>query len=292
MRRYLDLSLPLGQVGIEHVEVFKEARAHDVGPSTLRKELTALSGVFRWANLRGYVKSNPVRLVKRPREPLHQVRVLTTDEETRLLRVSPVWLGDFILAALHTGLDLGDLLVLSWQQVGDDSIYAPRGKTGRVRHVPINPVMRGVLDRARSAGRIRPFPFARTKVKSAHYRAKMASGVKVGFKVFRHTFASRLAEAGVAPGVLADLLGHALLSMTRRYTHASERTLHDAVARLPSPSPGLPTQKAAATLESGTRSDGWGAGTRTPVPRSRAVCPTTGRLPSNRAIGVKSNARI
>jgi site-specific recombinase XerD len=48
----------------------------------------------------------------------------------------------------------------------------------------------------------------------------------------RHTFASRLRQAGVPLGNIAELLAHKGLAMAQRYAHLSISNLHDAVSRL------------------------------------------------------------
>jgi len=48
----------------------------------------------------------------------------------------------------------------------------------------------------------------------------------------RHTYASRLRQAGVPLGNIAQLLGHKGLAMSRRYTHLSISNLHEAVSRI------------------------------------------------------------
>src|ERR1039457_831392 len=48
----------------------------------------------------------------------------------------------------------------------------------------------------------------------------------------RHTFCSRLADAGVPMPVIQDLAGHASIIMTRRYTHPSEELKQKAVEML------------------------------------------------------------
>jgi hypothetical protein len=48
----------------------------------------------------------------------------------------------------------------------------------------------------------------------------------------RHCYASRLRQAGVPLGNIAELLGHRGLAMTRRYAHLSISNLHDAVSRI------------------------------------------------------------
>ena len=51
----------------------------------------------------------------------------------------------------------------------------------------------------------------------------------------RHTYASRLRLTGTALGNIAELLGHKGLAMTRRYAHLSISNLHEAAARIATP---------------------------------------------------------
>jgi integrase len=45
----------------------------------------------------------------------------------------------------------------------------------------------------------------------------------------RHTFGTRLAEAGCSEATIAELMGHTDPKTTRRYTHATDRAKHAAV---------------------------------------------------------------
>ena len=45
----------------------------------------------------------------------------------------------------------------------------------------------------------------------------------------RHTFGTRLGEAGFSEAVIAELMGHTSVSTTRRYTHGTERAKRAAV---------------------------------------------------------------
>jgi integrase len=55
----------------------------------------------------------------------------------------------------------------------------------------------------------------------------------------RHTFASRLVEAGANMKVVQEACGHASITMTARYAHVSNKTLQDAMALLNRPKIGL-----------------------------------------------------
>lgn len=43
----------------------------------------------------------------------------------------------------------------------------------------------------------------------------------------RHTFASRMLQAGVSLAKVSKLLGHASIAMTARYAHLADAALHE-----------------------------------------------------------------
>jgi len=55
---------------------------------------------------------------------------------------------------------------------------------------------------------------------------------RVSFHTLRHTFASWLAMDGINPFHLKELLGHADLKLTERYSHLSESALKQAAMRI------------------------------------------------------------
>ena len=54
------------------------------------------------------------------------------------------------------------------------------------------------------------------------------------FHDLRHTFGTRLADAGVDIVKIAELMGHQSILTTRRYTHATDQGKRAAIAQLPS----------------------------------------------------------
>jgi integrase len=54
----------------------------------------------------------------------------------------------------------------------------------------------------------------------------------VTLHTLRHTFATRLKDAGVDPFTVRDLLGHATIQMTNYYTHATPETMRRGVESL------------------------------------------------------------
>ena len=73
-------------------------------------------------------------------------------------------------------------------------------------------------------------------VRSIFYRARARAGVTdLRFHDLRHTTATRLRRSGAGLDVVADVLGHATLTMARRYAHLGKETMRAAMAALPSP---------------------------------------------------------
>lgn len=68
----------------------------------------------------------------------------------------------------------------------------------------------------------RKFDEARTKAEIVNLR----------FHDLRHTFATRMANAGVDIFTLAELLGHSDIRITKRYAHGTEETKRRAVEKL------------------------------------------------------------
>lgn len=64
---------------------------------------------------------------------------------------------------------------------------------------------------------------------SEHAACKEAKIEGLHFHDLRHTAATRRAEAGAQPSTIAELLGHADLRMTARYTHATDQAKRRAV---------------------------------------------------------------
>jgi integrase len=70
-------------------------------------------------------------------------------------------------------------------------------------------------------------------VKNAFRRAVRLSKIApITIHQLRHTFCSRLANAGVPMPVIQVLAGHASITMTRRYTHPADERKQKAVVGL------------------------------------------------------------
>ena len=92
--------------------------------------------------------------------------------------------------------------------------------------MPIHPRVRPFVD-------LLPLPIGDRLLSEDWMQARIRCGLRhVHWHDLRHTCASWLVQAGVPLELVAELLGHSSLSMTRRYAHFADSGLVDAVRKL------------------------------------------------------------
>lgn len=118
------------------------------------------------------------------------------------------------------------------------TIQAAYAKNGQTRTVPINSVLRAALERLKgeACGELvftglggRPLRWIYGAFRTA---CRAAGLVDVSPHVLRHTFASRLAMAGVDLRTIQELGGWRSLAMVERYSHLTPSHKAAAVERL------------------------------------------------------------
>ncbi len=227
-------------------------------PATVNRRRTFLSGIMTEAERRGYIERNPARGVQNLPEHNQKLRWMTDDEEDRLLAHSPEYLRPIILVALHTGMRRGEVLTMKWADLNFDQklVRVTHTKNHRIRYIPMNSKLEKLLDAMKPEATTwekTPYVFANedteTKFKDlsrAFEGACRRSGLEdVTFHTLRHTFASRLAQAGVPLNTVRELLGHGDMTVTMRYAHLAPNNLREAVQVL---------VKEASNMEKRTRS--------------------------------------
>jgi integrase len=237
--------LDLGAITPLDVERFRAKRLEaGIKKSTSNRELALLKRMFHLAADWGYSAANPVTKVKlfSERDNLKE-RVLTADEETKLLAHCAPHLRPIVVFALNTGMRRGEILGLRWDQVdpAGKSVLVKRTKSGRDRSIPLNDAAAGVIkaQRKTSPGSY-VFPstkgkeFMRTVDHSFGRACRLAGIVGLRFHDLRHTFATRLIRRGADIITVQALLGHYAVTVTQRYTHTGadeKRRAVEALAR-------------------------------------------------------------
>lgn len=210
--------------------------------ATVNRELAQLSKIFSLAVDNGYCETNPCRKVRPFRVDNKRERVLTTAEESELLAVlisRDAALRSVTLLALHTGMRRGEMVKLRWVDVdfSANAIHVPSEitKNGRARSIPLNQTALSALHelKERAAGAERVLGYSKDTLNRKFGAAVAAAGIAgVTLHTLRHTFATRLKDAGVDPFTVRDLLGHRTIQMTNDYTHATPETMRCGVQAL------------------------------------------------------------
>jgi integrase len=172
---------------------------------------------------------NPAVGVGKLREAGGRTRFLDHEEIVRLLNSATDGFRPILITALHTGMRRGEILSLKWSEVdlGNGIITVQESKSGRKRVIPVDETLHKVLYRLPSRfqkGYVFPSPVKLGKRRFDVLRQwrnviKRAEIENVRFHDLRHTFASHLVMNAVDIKTVQELLGHASLNMTMRYTH-------------------------------------------------------------------------
>ena len=192
-------------------------------------------------------KAPKMKMLKIPRP---EFDFLDFDESERLIDAAPERWRPMILMALKTGMRLGELLAVRWEDIDlvskrilvrRNAVYGEIGtpKSGKNREIPICDTLlaelkglrhlKGELVFSNDRGRLW---LAQDTYSPLHWSCKKAGLRKVGWHVLRHTFASHLVMRGAPIKAVQELLGHSTLEMTMRYAHLSPDARREAVQLL------------------------------------------------------------
>ncbi len=225
----------LEEVTARDVEGLKAEMSSQMSHASVNRHLALLKHLFTLAIQWGKTSKNPVKVVRLFKENNARVRYLTLDEETRLFQVCPDKYKPAVIVALHTGLRKGEILGLRWRNVDfvADVLTVERSKHGEVRRVPMNTLVSETL---KGLPKESPYVFPPEKyqwIGQAFPAIVNKAGIRdFRFHDLRHTFASRLAMAGVDTLTIKELGGWKTLGMVTRYAHLSPDHKRAAVERL------------------------------------------------------------
>jgi integrase len=246
----------LDRISDEDVQRVKY-RLKDCAASTTNNVLTVLSQLMKTAIEWHVIDSMPcrIRLLPRPRK---EAAYWDFAEYERLLKAAKAVGPNAHLVVLlggMAGLRLGEMIALRWSDVDLDrrrlhvrqndwrgNVSTPKG--GRAGEVDLCDRLHAALSKHRARSRLLSDdgrvlclqdgrPLTEKRVSNLVHRAEeLAPLPHRGAHCLRHTFGAHLAMRGASPKAIQELMRHADLAMTGRYTHLSPAARESAVRLL------------------------------------------------------------
>ena len=238
----------VGDATVDDLERWLAAmRAQGLASSTLARRVSAVRTYFRHLILIGGRSENPAAAIKLPRRGRRLPRVLSPSETERLIDAAtgptPRTLRDRALVELlyGAGLRVSEAMGLEKNAVDvEERIVRVHGKGGKERLVPLGRPAAEAARRYLALGRphldrrYRPELFlnarggALTRAGAFLILRRLAERAglepeRVHPHLLRHSFATHLLEGGADLRSVQEMLGHADLGTTERYTHISDR---------------------------------------------------------------------
>ncbi|MBF0590243.1 MAG: tyrosine recombinase XerC [Magnetococcales bacterium] len=224
--------------------------------ATMQRRMAAIRSWFRYLELEGIVTENPAAVIASPRAGKRLPRAPTEEETARMVEKpgkeskkekgkkrakQPEWIdlrdrailellyGSGLRVGELCGLDMGDLdraeeevrvlgkgnkeriVPLGRQAILTLDLYLDARRSHQANLIPASPIFIGI-----QGGRLNPRMIQRLVER---LRRRLGLPEKTTPHALRHAFATHLLQAGADLRAIQELLGHASLSTTQRYTH-------------------------------------------------------------------------
>ena len=238
-----------GQVELRKIDVYVirsylAALAKDRKKSSIGRKLAALKKFFRYLIATHKIDKDPLLLIQSPKQEKPLPAFLSVDDVFQLLGAIKVKTGldvrdRAVLEVFYsTGIRLSELVGLNWADIDFQlGIIRVVGKGSKERIVPIGEIaLQALQDYAQEQRKKWNFSCkgetpvilnnrgeritTRSVARIVEKHLKQAGiPIKMGPHGLRHSFATHLLNSGADLRVIQELLGHASLSTTQKYTH-------------------------------------------------------------------------
>ena len=228
----------------DDLRAFLASRFSANTPATLARKQSSLRAFYEHRVRMGHIADSPARRLAFPKRRVSLPNVVSVDDCFALVtapsaRTAAGLRDRAALELLYgAGLRVSELVGLNLDDVTQDALRV-RGKGGRERIVPLVRKARDAIDaylarrsELRPAGtalflnRRGTRLTARSVARHLEKYARIAGARRhVHPHALRHSFATHLLDMGADLRGIQELLGHASLSTTQRYTHVSAERL-------------------------------------------------------------------
>ncbi len=235
---------PIGTISKAAVREYR-VRRHKEKPlseTTLNRDIEVLRHLLYWAMDEGFLTQNPLARIRLPKARRKPRPILTFEEEDKLLSAAAPHLRLLIITALDSGMRRGELLTQRLEHVdlNRNVLQVTHSKTtgGEAREIPLTARLAHLFTTLKEK---HPETLAFTfegrpikKVKTAWKAAIRRSGIRyLRFHDLRHTFNTRMMEAGVLQDIRKAIMGHSSgEDVNSLYTHVELPVKREAIRKL------------------------------------------------------------
>jgi integrase len=223
-------------------------RKATLAPATVNRDLATLRRALRLA-YEWHVIDRVPRIRLLPGEQNREFVLSHASEET-YFSACPHPLRDIALVIVDAGLRTSEALWLEWRYVHLEPapgakhgyIHIPGGKSKNARrNVPITDrLAQMLLTRSLESKSVYVFPsktgrpYHVRSVDHLHEKVRAALQMSAEFVVYslRHTYGTRLGEAGADAFTIMRLMGHSSVTVSQRYVHPTPEAMERAVEKL------------------------------------------------------------
>lgn len=226
--------------------------------ATMARKIATLRSFYKWANKRGYTETNPMTMIRTPRQAKRLPKAITVEQVEQLLAAPDdrEVLGARDRAMLETlystGIRVSELVDLNFEDLDEPGeALRIRGKGKKERLVPLGShalasirhyrdillgderfTPNGAADRIgrplfinKHGGRLSSRSVRR---KLDKYLRQVGLDPTISPHTLRHSFATHLLDNGADLRSVQELLGHQSLSTTQAYTHLTTQRMRAA----------------------------------------------------------------
>lgn len=226
-----------------------------LSPKTIKGIISTFISILKYSEDKYHIRFH-LEPIAMPKPEICELQVLSLREQTKLeefclSHYDRRYLG--IVLTLYTGLRIGELCALTWENIDLKNkrilvkktlqrIYLQKSKTQilidspksskSIRKIPMNDKIYEILKAEKNKNDDDDFFLTGDKryieprrYQYVFYRALKDAGLKeYNFHILRHTFATNCIKVGMDPKSLSEILGHSTVNITlNKYVHSSDK---------------------------------------------------------------------
>lgn len=219
---------------------YRQAGNQKIKDASINRDLGTLRHILYWGVDERLLLANPLARLKMARERRTRRQVLSVAEEQLLLGAAQGHLYAMTLLALDTGMRRGEITSQLWEDIdfSQKVLFVTHSKTpeGESREIPLTVRVHDYLRQNRhDQGHLISFHDRPVRIVKRTWKTalKNAGLRRIRFHDLRHTFNTRLMEAGVLQEIRMALMGHSTGGTVHStYTHIELPAKRRAISQL------------------------------------------------------------